>query len=163
MKRILLILICLAMFNACALRTPSYRDDVEIEQLQKEVDGLLYHTDSLITYHPDDIRFYLDLPESYCDDCVVRAQTSSLSIDEYGIFRCANEEEADELEDELEDYLERSLEGKRDWLQSYNPSELVKLENGRIKRYGNYVFYGILDPSTERLVASRLKDTLRKD
>lgn len=156
----LLFLLCL---TACTMRVPAYREDIEVKTVQEEVDGLLYHTDSLISYDPDDIRFYLELPEEFCSDCVVRAQTSSLSIDEYGIFHCKNEQDAEKLEELLEDYLERSLEGKREWLQSYNPSELQKLEKSRVERFGSYVFYGILDPPTERLAIKRVEDLLLDD
>lgn len=161
MKKILILSVCLLSLTACARRAPVYRTDVEVKTVQEEVDGLLYHTDSLISYDPDDVRFYLELPEEYCNDCIVRAQTSSVSIDEYGIFHCRNEEEAEVLEDLLEDYLERSLEGKREWLQSYNPAELQKLERSDVERFGSYVFYGILDPPTERLAMERVESLLR--
>mgnify|MGYP002515324021 CR=1 FL=1 len=64
-----------------------YREDIEVERVREEVDSLLYHTDSLISYDPDDIHFYLELPQDYCMDCIVRAQTSALSIDEYETIR----------------------------------------------------------------------------
>ena len=163
MKKLLLLILCIICLVACSGRPTVYREDIEVETVRDEVDELLYHTDSLISYDPDDVRFYLELPESYCTDCIVRAQTSSLSIDEYGIFQCRNEKDAEALEDLLEDYLDRSLEGKREWLQSYNPSELEKLEKSRVERFGSYVFYGILDPSTERLAIRRVKEILTDD
>ncbi len=161
LKRTLILTVSLLLLTACSRRAPVYRNDVEVKDVQKEIDGLLYHTDSLVSYDPDDVRFYLDLPEEYCNDCIVRAQSSSVSIDEYGIFRCKNEEEAEKLEDLLEDYLERSLEGKREWLQSYNPDELQKLERSDVERFGSYVFYGILDPPTERLVTECVENLLK--
>ncbi|MBQ8382284.1 MAG: DUF4358 domain-containing protein [Clostridia bacterium] len=160
-KTIIIILLCILSLTACARRAPVYREDIAVKQVQEEVDGMLYHTDSLISYDPEEVRFYLDLPEEYCSDCIVRAQTSSVSIDEYGIFHCKTEEEAEKLEDLLEDYLERTLEGKREWLQSYNPAELQKLERSDVERFGCYVFYGILDPPTERLVTERVEGLLR--
>lgn len=163
MKKILLLVLFLGSLLSCSRRAPVYREDIEVDAVKDEVDGLLYHTDSLISYDPDDVRFYLELPEEYCADCIVRAQTSSLSIDEYGIFHCKNEQDAEKLEVMLDDYLERSLEGKREWLQSYNPSELRKLEKSRVERFGSYVFYGILDPSTERLAMQRVEDLLLDD
>lgn len=165
MKQIALIgtiLLTVCALSACSVREPAFREDVELKTVQKEVDGLLYHTDSLISYEPDDVRFYLELPDEYCSDCIVRAQTSSTSIDEYGIFHCKNTEDAEKLEELLIDYLDRSLEGKREWLQSYNPSELNKLEKSRVERYGSYVFYGVLDPSTERLAIERVEEILRE-
>lgn len=161
MKHTAILLICLVTLTACSMRTPAYREDVDVKDIQDEVDGLLYHTDSLISYDPDDIHFYLELPAEYCIDSVVRAQTSSMSIDEYGIFHCKNERDAEQLEELLDDYLSRSLEGKREWLLSYNPSELQKLEKSRVERFGSYVFYGILDPSTERLVITHVEKLLQ--
>ena len=163
MKYFALSLLCMVILTSCSMRKPVYREDIEVDAVKDEVDKMLYHTDSLISYDPDDIRFYLELPEEYCKDCIVRAQTSSLSIDEYGIFHCKNERDAERLEDLLEDYLERSLEGKREWLQSYNPSELQKLEKSRVERFGSYVFYGILDPPTERLAMQRVENLLMDD
>ena len=163
MKRIIICILCLLCLAAFSRRAPVYREDIEVETVRDQVDGLLYHTDSLISYDPDDVRFYLEIPEEYCTDCVVRAQTSSLSIDEYGIFHCKNEQDAEKLEELLDEYLERSLEGKREWLQSYNPSELQKLEKSRVERFGSYVFYGILDPPTERLAMQKVEDLLLDD
>lgn len=128
--------------------------------MQKEIDQMLYHADSLISYDSDDVHFYLDLPKEYCTDCVVRAQSSSTSIDEYGIFHCKSEGDAEKLEDMIEEYLERALDGKREWLLSYNPGELEKLEKSRVERYGCYVFYGILDPTTERMATRRMEEIL---
>ncbi|MBQ8287882.1 MAG: DUF4358 domain-containing protein [Clostridia bacterium] len=162
-KQISILILCLVSLTACARRAPVYREDVEVKKVQEEVDGMLYHTDSLISYDPEEVRFYLDLPEEYCSDCIVRAQTSSVSIDEYGIFHCKTEEDAEKLEDLLEDYLERSLEGKREWLQSYNPSELQKLERSDVERFGSYVVYGILDPPTERLMMEQVESMLLDD
>lgn len=161
-RTILIVAFSLICFSSCSVREPVFREDIELYTVQKEIDGLLYHTDSLISYEPDDVRFYLELPDEYCSDCIVRAQTSSTSIDEYGIFHCRNAEDAEKLEELLVAYLERSLEGKREWLQSYNPSELEKLEKSRVERYGSYVFYGILDPPTERLAIERVEEILRE-
>ncbi len=163
MKKLLIVLICLLCFSGCSGRDDVYREDIEVDRVRDEVDSLLYHTDSLISYDPDDVHFYLELPKDYCMDCIVRAQTSSLSIDEYGIFHCKNEQDAEKLEEMIEDYLDRSLEGKREWLQSYNPGELQKLEKSRVERFGSYVFYGILDPSTERLAIKRVESLLADD
>ena len=148
---------------SCGNRKQEYREDVAVEDMQQEIDQILYHTDSLISYQPDDIRFYLEIPQEYCTDCIVRAQTSSTSIDEYGIFHCKSVADAENLEDLIEDYLDRALDGKREWLQSYNPSELEKLEKSRVKRYGSYVFYGILDPTTERMAVQRVEQMLLED
>ena len=163
MKKILSALLFLLCLAACSRRGEVYREDVEVERVRNEVDSLLYHTDSLVSYDPDDVHFYLELPKEYCMDCIVRAQTSALSIDEYGIFHCKNEQDAEKLEEMIEGYLERSLEGKREWLQSYNPGELQKLEKSRAERFGSYVFYGILDPSTERLAIQRVQSLLADD
>ncbi len=160
MKKIFLFCMILALCIACQKKETAYKDDVEIDTLQEEVDGLLYHRDSLISYQPDDIRFYLDLPAELCTDCTVRAQTSSISIDEYGIFRTTDNASAERLTRLLNDYLARSLEGKREWLQSYNPAEITKLENSRVFRYGNYVIYLVLEPSTEEMVNKRVKEIL---
>ena len=162
MRLTLILLLCCILLFSCGKRQPVYRDDVEMESVQKEIDEVLYHTDSLITYDREEIHFYLDLPEEFCNDCVVRAQTSSASIDEYGIFHCKTEKDAEQLEELLEDYIERSMEGKREWLQSYNPDELQKLEQCDVERFGCYVVYGILDPPTERLMMKRVEGLLRE-
>lgn len=167
MNKILTLLLIAGLIGmdlvSCSNNRSDYRDDLEINTMQKEIDQLLYHADSLISYDPDDIHFYLDIPEEYCIDCIVRAQTSSTSIDEYGIFHCNNESDAKKLEELIEEYLERALDGKRDWLTSYNPGELEKLEKSRVERYGCYVFYGILDPSTERMAVRKIEELLSQE
>ncbi len=164
MKNRLIIPVFLLLFlflTACVSRETVYRDDIEINDIDAAVQSLIAHTDTMVTYDSDQVHFYLSIPIDYCNDCVVRAQTSSQSIDEYGIFHCNNEADAEALEELLNDYLFTSLQGKKEWLENCNTTELRKLEGGRVRRYGSYVCYTVLDPAVEDQFMKNVKTLLK--
>lgn len=168
MKKILILSLVLIILSAtlavCISCTRNkvtvYRNDMTTEEISDRIAGDLPDFDHLSDYSDEDIAFYLGIPADLVDDQSVRVQTSSVSIDEFGVFKVEDDSKAEELENLLQNYLDSSLEGKREWLESYNPTELDKLEDAEIERYGKYVVYLILDKADRRVAKENITKIL---
>lgn len=170
---VLILSISIRLFAGCD-RSPDYREDADIEEIADTLTPLLSHPETLMRYDADQIHFFLGLPEPYCDDSVVMVQTRSDSVDEYGVFLCPNEEEADELEELLDDYLELTIPGKLAYLDDCGTGEGEYEEGtdsarsadraltGRVKRYGLWVCYTLLDDEEDDTLQEALKKLLRE-
>jgi hypothetical protein len=167
MKKRYYILLCpyiaaILLLTGCAVTKNKvvYRTDLSTDSLAKAIESNLDEKENLIDYSDEEIAFYLDVPDDLANEQTVKVQTNAKLIDEFGIFKIATDETADKLEHLLEAYLFSSLEGKKDWLRGYNPTELEKLENAEINRVGNYVYYFILDEKDQAEAENTLKQLL---
>lgn len=166
------------MFAGCD-RSTDYRSDVDIEVIAETLTPMLNHPETLVRYDADHIHFFLGLPEPYCRDSVVMVQTRAGSADEYGVFLCASDEDAEALEELLDDYLELTIPGKLAYLGDCDPTETPASDptdspadrtahslgtslTGRVKRYGNYVCYTLLDDEADDALQDALKRLLRQ-
>ena len=78
--------------------------------------------------------------EQYAD-CHVMSTNVGTSIDEFGIFKGADEAQAAELKSAVEAYLKFRLDS---WMPEYLPEEFPKLQSAKVWTDGNYVMYAIL-------------------
>lgn len=175
--RISLLALLLMLLISCN-RTPDYRIDVDIESIAQTITPILDHSETMIRYDADQIHFFLGLPEPYCSDSVVMVQSKAGTVEEYGIFRCNNENDAEELEEMLDDYLELTIPGKLAYLNECNSDKdssatesatdtTVQTANnaltGRVRRYGIYVCYTILDHEDDLVLQKELKSLLKEE
>lgn len=86
--------------------------------------------------------------EQYAD-CHVMSTNVGTSIDEFGIFKGADEAQTAELKAAVEAYLQFRLDS---WMPEYLPEEFPKLQSAKIWTDGSYVMYAIL--SDELLTAA---------
>ncbi len=139
---LLLALSSAASLSGCSEETMTYSTPDSLEPVAAHMEEEL-NDPSLTRLNREEIAFSLGIQENeYREGCVLIA-TSGATIDEIGFFLAA-ENSADTLQQKLEAYLEECQDGKREWLLSYNPLEAEKLENGRVFRYGDSVFYAFL-------------------
>lgn len=89
------------------------------------------------------------LTEDKYADCYVMSTNVGTSIDEFGIFKGADEAQAAELKAAVEAYLQFRLDS---WMPEYLPEEFPKLQSAKIWTDGSYVMYAIL--SDELLTAA---------
>ena len=79
-------------------------------------------------------------------------------VDEYGVFKARDAENAKALKAEVEAYLKNRLET---WMDEYMPEEKPKVENAECRVFGNYVTYAILSES-DRAAAFKAIDAALK-
>lgn len=175
LKPVLAALLLVLLFAGCD-RSSEYRADLDIESIADSITPILDHSGTMIRYDADQIHFFLGLPEPYCTDNVVMVQTKEGSVDEYGIFRCISDADAEALEELLDDYLELTIAGKLAYLNdcdagvNTSDSEVTaesaqdadSMLTGRVRRYGIYVCYTLLDRDKDEELQNTLKSLLKK-
>lgn len=167
MKKILLssrlwgLLFLMILLSACSKWRTDYRDDVDIALIQQAVSPLLAHPDTLIAYDCDEIHFFLNIPENYCTDSVVCAQSAPQQTDEYGVFHCNNSDDAEQLTELLETYLQTSVAAKQAWLADCGSEVTTANAHGKVRCYGNYVCYTVTDEATEQSIHETVKRLLQ--
>ncbi len=88
---------------------------------------------------------YAALLEAVSDYQIVISTRSDMNIDELGVFHVQDAADVDRVAAIVEDYLEAQTLRYKDLLQSYNPDELPKAENGKMTVCGQYILYTVLD------------------
>ncbi len=77
----------------------------------------------------------------------------SLSMDEWGIFKAADEAARKNLESKLGAYLRARIES---WMPEYLPDQFPKIEKSELYVAGNYVIYMILSEEHKEAVKAEL-------
>ena len=77
----------------------------------------------------------------------------SLSMDEWGIFKAADEAARKNLESKLNAYLKARVES---WMPEYLPDQRPKIEKSELYVAGNYVIYMILSEEHKEAVKAEL-------
>lgn len=119
---------------------PPHKDEV-YRTLQEAVDE-----ERFLSLDRQEIYFTLDIEENDYTEGFVLQDKSNTTIDEIAFF-IAKDDCADRLYEKLETYVAESKTHKKEWLESYNPSEAIKLKNGRLFRYQNSMGYAFLNES----------------
>jgi len=88
----------------------------------------------------------------------VKINAKGVNIDEYGVFKAADEKEAASVKAAAEGYLRFRLDT---WMREYMPEELPKLENAQVKVCGSYVLYAILDEDAAQAVFDAFEAALK--
>ena len=96
-------------------------------------------------YGEEHLRYTFDSDDHRAKDQCVLYSDDVRDIGEIGVFLADSTSEARIIAEECEDYLEELYEEQRAFISSYAPSELTKLQNASVRRYGNYVIYAVAD------------------
>lgn len=145
MKQIIAILLFLTVLTACTgNKTDRTISDSDLQQIVKSV----ITDDRFLLLDKEDIEFVLSVSPNEYERAWVWLDENGLTIDEIAIF-AVRKEQADALYQKLEQYVTDSKADKKEWLESYNPSEAIKLQNGRLFRYGNCMGYVFLSENDQ--------------
>ena len=98
-------------------------------------------TDGMTQYDANYIKNVFKLEEGDYADCCVMATNVGTTIDEFGIFKGADETQAAALKTAVEEYLQFRLDS---WMPEYLPEEFPKLQGAQLWAEGDYVMYAIL-------------------
>lgn len=145
MKQIIAILLFLTVLTACTgNKTDRTISDSDLQQIVKSV----ITDDRFLLLDKEDIEFVLSVSPNEYERAWVWLDENGSTIDEIAIF-AVRKEQADALYQKLEQYVTDSKADKKEWLESYNPSEAIKLQNGRLFRYGNCMGYVFLSENDQ--------------
>ena len=155
MKRTISILLALAALACllCGCGGKSARSDVPVDEIAAAVDKAI-GGEKFTTVDESYVSGRLKVDAAKCDGFVVRLNV----VDEYGVFKAKDAENAKELKAEVEAYLKNRLET---WMDEYMPEEKPKVENAECRVFGNYVTYAILSESDRAAVFKAIDAALK--
>ena len=112
-------------------------------------------------YSSAGLNFFFPHTELYEDFYAVYSKDST-DVSELGILRASNEENAKKLLEDAQLYIKDTQEQKREFLRSYSPSELEKLNSAEARRFGNYVIFTIADQNEKSKIFQKAEELLKK-
>ena len=143
-RRILSAILALAALCAlCACGSSpaeTFKSDIPAADISAAIESAI-SSEGLITVEEGYILGRMQIDTAKCTDYVVRITSIGTAIDEYGIFRAADEASAEEVAKQAEAYLERYLAS---WMDEYRPEEKPKLLAAEVHTKGVYVIYTVM-------------------
>jgi len=143
MKRLIVLFLALCVFvslAACEKKTYDVAADAAPEELSAAVDAKISNKE--LSLLPEAyIAGSMSIDVSELEGYAVKMCTIGTNIDEYGIFKCTDAGEAEEIHKMVESYLDMR---EKSWMPEYLPEEYPKIENADSIRLGSYVMYAIL-------------------
>jgi hypothetical protein len=171
MKYTLRVLLCLLLALSMTLPMAacgggSWRDDLTAAQVCDSVvsaipseDGWRAVSDKYISpssWGED----YTDYLEKVAEYRIMIAEDESRNINEVGVFLCKSEKDAKAVKEFCENYLNAKALQLKPLLETYNPTEITKLDYATVNVIGRYVMYSILNSSDTTTAGSALEKAL---
>ena len=135
---LLVLALCLGVFSACG--AGSETADPGLDTVVAAIEGVV-STDGMAQMDADYIKNMFNLTTEDYEQCLVMSTNVGTSIDEFGIFKGADETQAAALKTAVEEYLQFRLDS---WMPEYLPEEFPKLQGAQLWAEGDYVMYAIL-------------------
>ena len=156
----LIILVSLAVTAAilfgCA--RDKYSKIVSCDEILDACEAQTSNTSEYESFGSEYINAYFDA--SLFEDCDIRYSLPGDDVNEIGVFRAGNKNDAKKLYDLVQQYLDELKEDKRAFVESYAPLEAKKLDNAKVKRFGNYVAYAILSDAEQEDFFEAVKNSV---
>ena len=140
MKRLSLLVFVLALglLAACGGGTTK---DVPVSELVEAVDNALGDRVDMVERDSMYLEGMVQVKTDDYKEGVVKTNSYAENVDEYGIFKGADEAQAKALETKIKSYLKLRIDT---WMDAYMPEEKPKMQAAECKRVGNYVMYAVL-------------------
>ena len=134
------------------------RNDVAVSELSAKINSELESGADLVDTPESYISSSMGFDLSSVSEYVVKINSRGVNIDEYGIFKAADDSQLQQLQTAVSNYLQFRVDT---WMVEYMPEEFPKLQNAETKTIGNYVMYAILSDSDKQAVFSAFEKTLK--
>lgn len=92
---------------------------------------------------------------------ILLSDRSDVNIDEIGVFHVASAADVNAVRDVLKDYIASQKLRMKSLLESYNPTEIPKLDNASVKVCGQYVMYTILSAADTEAAQTAFEQALK--
>lgn len=157
-RAILFLALAHFIFASCA--QGKFNDLLSCSEVASALESEILSEKEYASYQEREIKYLID--NDNFDSCRILYSISSDDIGEIGVLHAKDAEHADKLIDDANEYIENYKEQKSDFIRNYMPEEIEKLENARVKRFGNYVIYTILPSETADKIFQRAESLLSK-
>jgi hypothetical protein len=167
-KKYLICLSALVMALALALSACGQESYTTTLSADKIADSLLDVLDG--RYHSADADYisesrfgteYLSLIEKCYDHIILLSDDEDTNINQFGVFHVINKGDVDGIAAIITSFVDAEKLRLSSLLESYNPSELPKLEQAQVKVCGNYVLYSFLSEEETASLKSAFEKTLK--
>ncbi|MBO7302705.1 MAG: DUF4358 domain-containing protein [Clostridia bacterium] len=156
---ILLLLTLTLTLSSCAQK--SYNSTLSCKELTNELKKeFSISEEGFEDYSDEDISFLFNSLDTYDDSCVCYS-SDSIDICEVGVFHASSEENAKRLYEDAMTYIKAMQEQKSDFIRSYSPSELSKLNSAEVRRYGRYVIFTVADADCKAKIFEKAESLLK--
>lgn len=154
---ILCMMIFSGLLSACGGGS-SIRDDVPVSQLEEAVDAVVNTDGNLVSAPESHVTGFMKMTDTDYEEYTVKINSKGINIDEYGIFKGKDSEQAKSIKKFVDDYIQLR---KDTWIAEYMPEEYPKLENSEVKVLGSYVMYAILSDESRSSVFTAFENALK--
>ncbi len=164
-----LLLAAICLFSVCACGSHAYRNDLSSVSVLDTVTAAVTAEDGYAAVEGSYINAsawgedYTILLEAVSDYRIVISDRADMNIDEIGVFHVENSSDVRDVERIVKEYLTAQQTRYKDLLQSYNPDELPKSENGKVTVCGQYILYTILDDDATAAAHEAFEGALKAD
>ena len=139
--KIFALLLAVSMMLALLCACGETKADVPVADVVGAVDTALNKGDALVAVDESYIKGYMRMDVSDYAEYTVKINAYGANIDEYGIFKAKDAQQAKDVKAAVDAYLQLRLDS---WMNEYMPEEKPKLNAAEVKSQGNYVMYAIL-------------------
>lgn len=144
---ILALLLCISAVCGCGGKK-GYSTDISVSSIADRVDEATGKNDgSMIAVDESYVKGSMKMDPTAFEEYIVKINAYGANIDEYGVFKGADEKQAEEIEEQVEAYLQMR---NTTWMTEYMPEEHPKMEKASFVRYGCYVMYAILEDDVKQ-------------
>lgn len=133
-------------------------DDVPVNDITQKIDSAIGDDGEMISVDEGYIEGSMKMDVSAFSEYTVKINGYGVNIDEYGVFKGADKNEAKEIENAVNSYLQMRVET---WMTEYMPEEFPKLQEAEVETVGNYVMYAILSDEDKAAAFSAFEDCLK--
>ena len=137
-----------ALFLALALCLPSLAGcgskpaaEPEFDNAVQAIDEAIGNDGTMIAVDEDYVKGSMKMDVSGFEAWTVKINAYGANIDEYGVFRAADADQAADIKTAVEAYLQMRADT---WMPEYMPEERPKLDAAEVVTNGTYVCYFIL-------------------
>jgi len=132
--------------------------DVPTADISAQIDTLLSNAGKLSAADDDYVKGMFELDTALLEEYVLKIQVSGTEIDQYGIFKAADEANISAVEAALNGYIDTV---KTNWGNfNYLPEEKVKLDNASVETIGSYVVFTVLSEDESTAVIDKINEML---
>ena len=164
MKRLIfltaLLLLLAIIFQSCAVK--DYSSSLTCKELSDALEREISVPQGYFEeYTSDELDFLFSSPQLYDDICVVYSADST-DVCELGILHASSEERAKKLYEDAKGYIKSMQEQKSEFLRSYSPAELPKLNSAEARLFGQYIIFAVADQNDRDEVFKKAEALLSK-
>ena len=142
---LLLLALALPALAACGSDAPA-EPKVSFDEMVAAVDAAVGNDGNMIAVDAGYIAGSMQMDVADYTEYVVKINGYGVNIDEYGIFKGADEAQVEAIQAAVETYFQFR---ESSWMDEYMPEEKPKLEAAEYRTVGNYVMYAILSDESK--------------